>query len=180
MAVRPILTYGDPRLEAPCRPVTDFGPELAALVQDLFETGWHAPGLGVAAPQIGYNLRLATIDLSVGNDPAARMVLANPEISSREGSISLEEGCLSFPGLFTTLRRPKRLVFRAQDVDGRWWQSEADGLLAQAVCHELDHLDGVLLVHHLRGVKRQMFLRRVARMRKTGVWPSSAPDPGRP
>jgi peptide deformylase len=174
MAVRPILVYGDPRLEAANLPVTDFGPGLAQLVQDLFETGWKAPGLGVAAPQIGVNLRLATIDLSVGRDESSRIVLANPEIVSTEGSENLEEGCLSFPGLFTTIPRPRRLRVRAQDAAGEWRTIAADGLLAQAVCHEVDHLDGVLLVNHLRGLKKQLFLRRVAKARKLGVWPATA------
>lgn len=174
MAVRPILLYGDARLESANEPVTDFGPELAVLIQDLFETGWKAPGLGVAAPQIGVKLRLATIDLSVGRDDGARIVLANPEIVSTEGSEKLEEGCLSFPGLFTTIARPRRLRVRAQDEAGQWRTIAADGLLAQAVCHEVDHVDGVLLVDHLKGLKRQMFLRRVAKLRKLGVWPETA------
>jgi peptide deformylase len=174
MAVRPILLYGDPRLEADNEPVTDFGSELGALVQDLFETGWKAPGLGLAAPQVGVNLRLATIDLSVGKDPGDRIVLANPEIVSTDGSAIVEEGCLSFPGLFTNISRPRWLQVRAQDEHGAWRTLDAEGLLAQAVCHEVDHLDGVLLVHHLRGLKRQVFLRRVAKMRKLGVWPSIA------
>jgi peptide deformylase len=174
MTVRPILVYGDPRLEAYNQPVTDFGPGLAQIIQDLFETGWKAPGLGVAAPQIGVNLRIATIDLSVGRDEGARIVLANPEIVSTEGSESLEEGCLSFPGLFTTIPRPRRLLVRAQDEAGQWRTIAADGLLAQAVCHEVDHLDGVLLVNHLRGLKKQLFLRRVAKARRLGVWPEQA------
>jgi peptide deformylase len=174
VAIRPILIYGDPRLEAPNEPVTRFDDELRRIVQDLLETGWKAPGLGLAAPQIGINLRLATVDLSVGKDSGAPVVLANPEIVSTEGSESLEEGCLSFPGLFTTIDRPRELVVRAQDVDGTWRSITADGLFAQAVCHEVDHLDGRLLVHHLRGLKRQMFMRRVAKMRKLGVWAATA------
>jgi peptide deformylase len=174
VAVKPILVYGDPRLEAENRPVTDFGSELQEIITDLFETAWKAPGLGLAAPQIGCNLRLATVDLSVGKDPGAKLVLANPEIVSSEGSAVLEEGCLSFPGLFTTISRPKRLTVRAQDQHGEWRTLNAEGLFAQALCHELDHLDGVLLVHHLRGLKRQMFLRRVAKMRKLGVWVATA------
>jgi peptide deformylase len=173
MTIRPILVYGDPRLEAFNDPVTSFDSELRGLVEDLFETGWKAPGLGLAAPQIGANLRLATIDLSVGKDPEAKIVLANPEIIQRTGKTSLEEGCLSFPGLFTTIERPSRLTVRAQGVDGSWREFEADGLLAQAVCHELDHLDGVLLVHHLRGMKKRLFMRRVAKMRSTGAWPQT-------
>jgi peptide deformylase len=174
MTERPILVYGDPRLESTNRPVELFDEELCALVDDLFETGWKAPGLGLAAPQIGINLRLATIDLSVGKDHDARIVLANPTIVHEQGKTSLEEGCLSFPGLFTTLDRPSALTVRAQNEYGEWRDLEAEGLLAQAVCHEVDHLDGILLVHHLRGMKRRLFLRRVAKMRKLGVWQSTA------
>lgn len=173
MAIRPILLFGDARLEAANAPVTEFGPQLATLVQDLFETGWNAPGLGLAAPQIGVNLRIATIDLSVGKDPDQKIVLANPEIIATEGTVTLEEGCLSFPGLFTNINRPRTLTVRAQDEHGEGRTIQAEGLLAQAVCHEVDHLDSVLLVHHLRGLKRQVFLRRVARMRKLGVWPAT-------
>jgi len=173
MGTRPILVYGDPRLEVTNRPVERFDEEIDALVEDLFETGWKAPGLGLAAPQIGINIRLATIDLSVGKDPDARIVLANPTIVHYQGKTSLEEGCLSFPGLFTNLVRPSALTVRAQNANGDWRDLEAEGLLAQAVCHELDHLDGVLLVHHLRGMKRRLFLRRVAKMRKLGVWQQS-------
>jgi peptide deformylase len=173
MTVRPILVFGDPRLEAENLPVEDFGDSLQTVIRDLFETGWKAPGLGVAAPQIGVNLRLATIDLSVGRDAGARVVLANPEIVHRQGRTSLEEGCLSFPGLFTTIERPTALTVRAQDANGTWREIEADGLLAQAVCHEVDHLDGVLLTNHLRGMKRKLFMRRVEKMRKLGVWQQS-------
>lgn len=174
MAVLPILVYGDPRLEAVNQPVEEFGEELRSLIEDLFETGWKAPGLGLAAPQVGVNLRVATVDPSVGKDPDAWMVLANPEIISHRGEASLEEGCLSFPGLFTTIQRPTALRVRTQDESGRWRELEAEGLLAQAICHEVDHLNGVLLVHHLRGMKRRLFMRRVAKMRKLGVWAATA------
>ena len=174
MSVRPILVYGDARLEAPNAQVENFDSALETLVDDLFETGWQAPGLGLAAPQIGVNLRLATVDLSVGKDPAQKIVLANPTITGTSGRISLEEGCLSFPGLFTTLSRPRELLVKARDIHGELLEIEASGLLAQAICHEVDHLDGRLLVHHLRGIKKKMFLRRVAKMRKSGVWQATA------
>jgi len=170
MSTHSILVYGDPDLAAPNTPVLDFDEALAALVEDLFETGWKAPGLGLAAPQIGVNLRLATVDLSVGKDPEQKIILANPEIIEASGKVSLEEGCLSFPGIFTTLSRPREIVIRAQEVDGAFFEAEASGLLAQAICHEIDHLDGRLLVDHLRGIKKKMFLRKVAKMRKAGVW----------
>jgi peptide deformylase len=174
MSIRPILIYGDPLLEAENAPVEDFDDGLGSLIDDLFETGWKAPGLGVAAPQIGVNLRLATIDLSVGKDPEAKIILANPTIIRTQGKTSLEEGCLSFPGLFTTIERPAALVVRSQDENGDWRELEAEGLLAHAVCHEVDHLDGILLVHHLRGMKKRLFMRRVEKMRKLGVWAANA------
>ena len=174
MTVRAILVYGDPRLEAENAPVEIFDEELRALVDELFESGWKAPGLGLAAPQIGVNLRVATIDLSVGKDPDAKIVLVNPKIVHSQGRVSLEEGCLSFPGLFTTIERPSALIVRAQDEHGERRDIEADGLLAQAVCHELDHLNGRLLVHHLRGMKKRLFMRRVEKMRKLGVWQATA------
>jgi len=174
VSVHPILVYGDPRLEMPSVPVEEFTQELADLARDLFEAGWKAPGLGLAAPQIGVNQRVAVIDLSVGKDPDQQLVLVNPEIVDRQGRTALEEGCLSFPGLFTSITRPKILSVRFQDLGGEVQEMTAEGLLAQAVCHELDHLDGTLLVHHLTGLKRRMFLRRIAKMRDLGVWPQVA------
>ena len=173
MAVRPILVYGDPRLEAENRTVETFDDSLAELAEDMFDTAWAAPGLGLAAPQIGVNRRLAVVDLSVGKDPEQRLVLVNPELVHQEGSVNLEEGCLSFPGLFTTIERPRLARVRAQDLTGHWREITGEGLLAQALCHELDHLAAVLLVDHLRGLKRRMFLRRVDKMRSLGVWPTS-------
>lgn len=174
MAVRPILVYGDSRLEAENLPVEHFDEQLEELVADMFDTSWNAPGLGLAAPQIGVNLSLAVVDLSVGKNLDDRIVLANPELISHHGTASLEEGCLSFPGLYTTIVRPRSVRIRAQDIAGNWREIPAEGTLAQAFCHELDHLDGILLVHHLRGLKRKMFLRRVEKMRNLGVWPQVA------
>ena len=174
MAIRPILVFGDPRLEADNIPVERFDDDLARLANDMLETARAAPGLGLAAPQVGVNMRLAVIDLSVGKDPASRLVIANPRVVSTDGRCTVEEGCLSFPGLFTTLQRPKSLRLHYQDAMGTPCELTADGLLAQAVCHEVDHLDGVLLVHHLRGMKRRMFLRKVDKMRELGVWQATA------
>jgi peptide deformylase len=173
MAVRPILVYGAPELEAPNAAVERFDDDLSRLVEDLLETGWRAPGLGLAAPQVGANIRLAVVDLSVGKEPSERLVLANPRVVQQEGKVPLEEGCLSFPGLFTTIERPRRIVVEAQDARGKKHVIEAEDLLAQAICHEIDHLDGRLLIHHLRGLKRRMLLRRINRLRKAGVWTRS-------
>lgn len=170
MATRPILVYGDPRLELQNAPVVEFGGALEGLVEDLFETAWRAPGLGLAAPQVGVNLALAVVDLSVGGDPSARVVLANPSVVSASEVMTVEEGCLSFPGLFVKLSRPRKLVVRAADQVGRTRLVTGEGLMAQALCHELDHLQGVLLPDHLGSFRRRLLLRQVARLRRAGRW----------
>lgn len=157
-----ILLYGDRRLVASNAPVEEFGPALSRLLDEMKHTCWTLPGLGLAAPQVGLNRRLAFVDLSIGEDPDALTVLANPEIIAREGHVILEEGCLSFPGIFTRIRRPRKVTVRAQDEHGAWRTLTAEGTLAQAFCHEIDHLDGILLPDHLRGVARSLFLARVA------------------
>ena len=170
MQRRPILLWGDPRLTAPNAPVETFDQDLEDLIDEMFETSWAAPGLGLAAPQIGVNLQLVVLDLSVGKDSKQKMILANPEIIEQEGRVSMEEGCLSFPGLYTTFVRPRSVRVRAQDAAGKWREIEGEELLAQALCHEIDHLNGVLLVDHIRGLKRTMFLRRVKKFREAGAW----------
>ncbi len=170
MQRRPILLWGDPRLTAPNAPVETFDQDLEDLIDEMFETSWAAPGLGLAAPQIGVNLQLVVLDLSVGKDSKQKMVLANPEIIDQEGRVSMEEGCLSFPGLYTTFVRPRSVRVGAQDAAGQWREIEGEELLAQALCHEIDHLNGVLLVDHIRGLKRTMFLRRVKKFREAGAW----------
>ncbi|MEN8165130.1 MAG: peptide deformylase [Acidobacteriota bacterium] len=170
MGRRPIILWGDPRLVAPNAPIETFDQDLQSLIDEMFETSWAAPGLGLAAPQIGVNLRLAVLDLSVGKDPDQKIVLANPEIARREGKVSMEEGCLSFPGLFTTFERPRSITVRSQDAAGKWREIEAEDLLAQALCHEIDHLNGTLLIDHIRGLKRKMFIRRVKKLQQAGEW----------
>jgi peptide deformylase len=177
VVVRPILVYGDPRLVARNEPVERFDEALADLVRDMCDTCWATPGLGLAAPQIGVNLQLAIVDMSIGQDPSELLVLANPKMVHREGRVNEEEGCLSFPGLSTTITRPKAVCVRAQDLDGQWRELHATATKAQAFCHELDHLAGVLLVDHLRGLRRRMFLRRVEKFRSLRVWPENPPPP---
>ncbi len=169
MAVRPILLYGDQRLVAENAAVESFGRDLDELLLDMRESCWAAPGLGLAAPQIGINLRLAIVDLSAGRDPDGVIVLANPRLVASAETRRLEEGCLSFPGLYATLSRPSRVTVAAQDEAGKGREIEADGTLAQAFCHELDHLDGVLLPDRLRGPARYLFLLRVRWARRR--WP---------
>jgi peptide deformylase len=161
--IRDIVHFGDPRLLAPNAEVTAFDDALAALVRDLVETCHAAPGLGLAAPQIGVNLRVAVVDLSVGQDPAGVIVLVNPRIARAEGELRSDEGCLSIPGMSEPLARPQRVAVEAADAAGAVRTVEGEDLLARALCHETDHLDGKLFVHRLRGLKRELVMRKVGR-----------------
>ncbi len=147
MAIRDIVKYGDPRLVARNEDVTDFeDPSLQALVKDLFETGWAAPGLGIAAPQIGVNKRICVVDLSVGKDPSQALVLVNPRVVDAQGFVRDEEGCLSFPDIVEIVERPEAVAVEAYDEKGVKRVLEGGDLLARAFCHEIDHLNGVCFV----------------------------------
>ena len=168
--IRDIVRYGDPRLLAENEEVEPGSSELSSLVADMLATCHAAPGIGLAAPQIGVNLRVAVIDLSVGADPAAPIVLVNPEIVETSGEQKEEEGCLSIPDLSERVVRPSRVRARFRDAGGEPRELEATGLLARALCHEIDHLNGTLYVHRLRGLKRELTLRRIARTQERGIW----------
>ncbi|MGH9441275.1 MAG: peptide deformylase [Thermoanaerobaculia bacterium] len=161
--IREIVKYGDPRLRAENEPVGDFGPGLQALIRDLVETCHAAPGLGLAAPQIGINRRVAIVDLSVGADSSGIVVLVNPMLLSAEGEIREEEGCLSIPGLSEPLARPAKVVVEAADGLGKRRRIEGEGLFARALLHESDHLDSRLFVDRLRGLKGELVRRKIAR-----------------
>lgn len=164
MAIRTILHYPDKRLRNPGLPVTDFGPELAKLVEDMAETMYAAPGVGLAATQIGEAIRLFIIDIATGEDePSELRVFVNPEILEREGEQVWEEGCLSFPGVHEEIQRAERVRVRAQDVTGEHFELEADGLLAVAIQHENDHLDGKLMVDHLGLIRRRLVHRQMTK-----------------
>jgi peptide deformylase len=168
--IRNIVRYGDDRLLAPNRPVDGDRDDTPSLVADLIQTCHAAPGVGLAAPQIGINLRAAIIDLSVGEDPAALIVLINPEILEASGEQKEEEGCLSIPDVAERVTRPARVRVRAADAAGQVRELEGIGLLARALCHEIDHLDGRLFVDRLRGIKRDLTWRRIARRQARGLW----------
>ena len=171
MAVREIVKYGDPRLVAPNAPVVDFGdPSLALLLEDLRQTCWAAPGLGLAAPQIGVNRAVAVVDLSVGKDPSQVLVLVNPVVVNAKGTIRDEEGCLSLPDLVETVERPEHVTVEAFDAQGAKRVVEGRDLLARALCHEIDHLDQRLFVDRLSSLKRGLLLRKIFKRRKTGTW----------
>ena len=164
MAIRAIRIYPDPVLRVPCRAVTDFDEPLRKLVSDMIETMHAAPGIGLAAPQIGAELRVAVVDLSVGEDPAQLYVLINPEIVHRQGQETDTEGCLSLPGITDKVERPTHIRVKALDREGNPYEVEADDWLARAICHELDHLDGVLFVDHLRGLRRERAKRQLKKL----------------
>ncbi len=168
--IYPVVKYGNAVLEKATKPVEKFDEELAKLCQDMFESMYAANGVGLAAPQIGLGRRLAVVDVTVGKNPEAKIVLANPEIIRAEGEQREEEGCLSVPGFRGNVARPLYVTVRAQDVTGKSFEMNGEGLLARAFCHELDHLDGILFLKHLGIVKRDLIRRRIRKLQKAGQW----------
>jgi peptide deformylase len=168
--VRPILKLGTPDLRTRAAPVTDLGTPTQQIIDDMIETMHAAPGIGLAAPQIGLPLRLFVVDLSVGRTATDLQVFVNPEIAERDGIQLEEEGCLSVPGFTATVLRPRRVVVRAQDRDGRTRTVEGTSLLARALQHEIDHLDGLLYLQRLRGLQRTAIERRVRKLGRLGQW----------
>ena len=168
--IRPILKYGDRPLHVAAQPVTSFDDQLHRLVDDMIETMYAAPGIGLAATQIGVPLRVFVVDLSVGRDPSQLTVVVNPVFVEREGMQLEEEGCLSAPGFNATVLRPARAVVSGQDRDGNPLQLEGAGLLARAFQHEIDHLDGIVFIDRLRGIKRDVIVRKIHKLRRSGKW----------
>ena len=168
--IRPILRYGAPALHAPAARVTDFGPDLQALIDDMIETMYAAPGVGLAGPQIGVPQRVFVADVSVGRNASDLVVMVNPEFVERDGVQLEEEGCLSLPGFNATVVRPAHAVLRGSDRDGRERSVEAHALLARAFQHEMDHLDGTVFVDRLRGIKKDLIVRKIQKLKRTGRW----------
>lgn len=166
MAVRSVLTWGDPHLKQNSVDVGAWSPELEQLVADMFETMYAEEGVGLAAPQIGQNINLVVVDTSCGADPAARKVLINPEILREEGTQRGPEGCLSVPGIQEVLERPERVWVKNRLPDGTWEELEAEGFLARAFCHEIDHLRGRLFVEYFGPVKRGLIQRKYAKRQR--------------
>ena len=168
--LRPIVRYGDPGLQRPAAPVTVFDASLDRLLDDMIDTMYAAPGIGLAGPQVGAALRVCVIDLSVGKRGGELITLINPEFVERDGMQLEDEGCLSVPGFNAIVPRPQRAVVRALDRTGQTRTFEANGLLARAFQHEIDHLDGLLFLNRLRGLKRDMITRRIRKLQRTGKW----------
>jgi peptide deformylase len=170
MAIRPIVKLGDEVLRRTTEPVTEFGAELNALIEDMVETMYDAPGVGLAANQIGVPLDLMIIDTTVGQQQGNLHVFANARITHTEGEQAGEEGCLSVPGFTEQVTRPAHVRVKYQDREGEWREMEGTDLLARAFCHEIDHLRGVVYVDLLRGLKKERLLSRIRKLRKKDEW----------
>jgi peptide deformylase len=168
--IRAILKHGAPVLHRPADPVPDVTPDVQALVDDMVQTMYAAPGVGLAAPQIGYSLRIFVIDVSAGRASGELITLINPVFVERDGIQIEDEGCLSVPGFNASVVRPGRVVVRGVDRDGRACTLEGAGLLARAFQHEMDHLDGTLFLDRLRGIKRDLIVRKIQKLKRAGKW----------
>lgn len=165
-----IVKYGDPVLTKRADEVTEFDASLRKLVDDMFETMYGAPGVGLAAPQVGVLKRLFVMDCSSGKNKPQKVALINPVIETEEGEQLGDEGCLSFPGIYVQVKRPMRLVVRAQDVDGSPYTLDVMELEARCVAHETDHLDGELFISYLSPLKRDLTKRKIKKRIKQGDW----------
>jgi peptide deformylase len=168
--IRPILKYGDQVLHHVAQPVEAVTAEVERLIDDMIETMYAAAGIGLAAPQVGVPLRIFVVDLSLGRTPAELIVMINPQFVQREGMQLEEEGCLSVPGFNATVVRPTHATVKGWDRSGTEHQREGHGLLARAFQHEMDHLDGVLFVDRLRGIKRDLIVRKIRKLSRAGQW----------
>lgn len=168
--ILPILKYGAQELRKQSETIDFFDGELEKIVKNMLDTMYGSPGVGLAAAQIGINIRLATIDLSVGEDAGKRIVLCNPEIISVEGEQKNDEGCLSIPEFSETVTRPLRMVVRGLNQNGDEIKLEAEDLLARCLSHEIDHMNGILFVDHLSPLKRTLIRNRIKKLAKAGEW----------
>ena len=170
MSVLPIRKYGDDVLRLPAEPVVEIDAKLQRLIDDMIDTMYAAPGVGLAANQVGVARRLMVIDLSVGKRVEELHVFINPEIIDAEGEVTEEEGCLSIPDFVEVVTRPERVKLRYLDRNGEQREMWGEGLMARAMCHEIDHLNGTLFVDHLRGLKKDRILKKITKLVKTGMW----------
>jgi peptide deformylase len=170
MALRPIVRWGHPALHAPAARVAEIDGGILKLVDDMVETMYAAPGIGLAAPQVAVPLRVIVIDLSVGQDKSQLIKLVNPEIVEKQGEQRHEEGCLSIPGFGGSPARPARVRVKGLDLAAQERFYEADELLARAFCHEIDHLDGLLFVDRLTPLKRDLMRRKLRKRSRGDDW----------
>jgi peptide deformylase len=168
--IYPIVKFPDPILQQPAEPVTVFDEELRKLVDDMFTSMYDAQGIGLAAPQIGISKRLTVIDLSFQKKPEDKIVLINPEVIEIQGKQVEEEGCLSLPEIRDRVVRAAEVKVRAQDAEGKPIEVEGTELLARAIQHEIDHLDGILFIFRLSRLKRDLQLRKIRKLQRAGEW----------
>ena len=168
--IYPIVKYGDPVLEKSSATITKFDDELRQLADDMFESMYAAHGVGLAAPQIGISKRIAVIDVTFKEEPDAKIVLVNPQIIHVEGRITSNEGCLSIPEFREKVTRARKVTARAQNLKGETFEVTGEELLARALLHETDHLNGKLYINHISALKRDMLKRKIRKMVKAGEW----------
>ena len=170
MSLLKVVKYGDPVLERPGDVVTEFDAGLKRLVEDMFATMYAERGVGLAAPQVGVPKRLFVMDCSAGQDPRQRVALVNPEVLVVEGEQAGDEGCLSFPDIFFSVKRGLRAVVRAQDVNGEEFEIDGMELTARCMLHETDHCDGILFIDRTTPLKRELVKRKIRKLMKTERW----------
>jgi len=170
MARRPIVLYPDPVLLTLTREVETIDDEIRTLVADMIETMYAAPGIGLAANQVGVGKRVCIVDLSVGETPGELKVLINPRILETGGSETAEEGCLSFPDVTLDIERPFTATVEAQGLDGKTFRIEAEGLLARAMQHEIEHLEGRTFLQNVSSLRRELVKRQIKKRIKAGDW----------
>ena len=168
--IRPIVRYGADVLHRPAVPVADVTPETQLLIDDMIQTMYAAPGIGLAATQVGVGLRIFVCDVSAGRNPADLLTFINPEFVERDGMQLEEEGCLSVPGFNATVARPARAVLKGLTRHGDEQAVDATGLLARCFQHEVDHLDGKVFLDRLRGLQKDLIVRRIRKLSRTGKW----------
>jgi peptide deformylase len=168
--IYPIVKFGDPVLDTPAAEITTFDEGLKKLAEDMFESMYAARGVGLAAPQIGISKRIAVVDVTFKEEPAAKLVLINPVIVGKEGRQRGTEGCLSIPDFREEVSRAKIVTVRAQDLKGKFFEYTGEDLLARAFLHETDHLNGKLYISHISALKRDLIKRKIKKLVKAGEW----------
>ena len=168
--IHEVVKFPDPVLAKPGAPVTVFDDNLRQLVKEMFESMYAAQGIGLAAPQISISQRITVIDTSFRKDPKDRLVLINPEVVETSGKQTEEEGCLSLPDIREKVQRAAKVKVKAQNEHGEWFEVEGEELLARALLHEIDHLNGVLFIDRISRLKRELVLRKIKKMQKNGEW----------
>jgi peptide deformylase len=171
MSVLKLVTWPNPILETPADPVTKFDDDLRKLADDMFETMYAAPGVGLAGVQVGIAKRLFVMDCSGGKDKSSRYFMANPEIIVQEGKQDGEEGCLSIPGIYSKVQRSLRVIARGHDLNGKQFEIEGIELEGRCLLHETDHCDGILYVNRITPLKREIVKRKIRKLQKAGEWP---------